>query len=738
MKLRLCPLAAIMFAALASPLAAAPPAPQDPCNVVEIWVDPVHGNDGTGSPDPNCGSGGGGIGHEVVRINNPAAPTKTIQVAIDIAAKYLRCNYDSVENPDQEAIVHLLPGIYGPATDFNGEVGNDEIFPIVMHDRVHVRGVNARRCVIRGVNTQDLEYGANLKSGVLWPDVGTCSSDPYDDRQVLVDFSLSGYYRFDGGAPEYHPWASDPDYGETAEMLDSVTLQGGDVQVLFGYLRELPWPLQGRIANCLFDLRHDFAIEKGENLSAPKLTGAWIGLMVQTTWTDDILPLSGDVEINGIGGNAGSGYLLQEVASIGNTFLMAEFVWNGSQGFWLRSRPGAVGILDTADPICGGGGGGSPGDPLQVIRGVNRLGVQNTLLRTHSQGASAGTAEMAMVGVSFDDANVSTGAQFVDTNAFAIARAGATSSVFTSPPYAQGAQTGTITYQPLGKTWPLYACNVPSTPPQTPAVKHWDGDGSAGTQFDPAFVGEHLRTVSPVMGTYRDWRLLPGSPLQNQGFSGTVSTFQSGAEFEEPECDPLKVMKWDHEQFGNLRVVDNAPDIGFDEVQLGVMAGSYANHSLSHNRAGVLNPQVQNEQETRFLFLRQTAPVTGNPLQGRTITLRSNEIVAGTSFRAWTEPPGSLSSPTSVAGPPAGYEFLYTSVSNPVGWMGSYTAPVPAPIGQWPNWQAAPGQLVISLTLVQFPFDDEGGGFASWVNVQPVVTGTGVPALLGSMQPEFR
>lgn len=131
MKLYLCQMAALMTIALASPLSAASPMPQGSCNVVEIWVDPVHGNDGLGSPDPDdCG--GGGIGHEVVRINNPAAPTKTIQVAIDIASKYLRCHYDPVENPDQEAIVHLLPGIYGPANAFNGNVGNNEHFPILM------------------------------------------------------------------------------------------------------------------------------------------------------------------------------------------------------------------------------------------------------------------------------------------------------------------------------------------------------------------------------------------------------------------------------------------------------------------------------------------------------------------------------------------------------------------------------------------------------------------------------
>jgi hypothetical protein len=269
-------------------------------------------------------------------------------------------------------------------------------------------------------------------------------------------------------------------------------------------------------------------------------------------------------------------------------------------------------------------------------------------------------------------------------------------------------------------------------------MKNWDGNGgAAGSQVDPAFVGEYLRTVSPVNSSYRDWRLLPGSPMQNLGFSGPLSVFESGAEFEEPECEPLQVLEWDHEQYGNLRVVDGAPDLGFDEVQLGVMAGSYANNSYSHHRSGVLNPFVPDEQQTRFLFLRQTAPETGLALANRTLTLRSNEIVTGSTFRAWTNPPGSRPTPTSVGGT-AGYRTPYTELCNPVARMSTYSATVPFPNHQWENWQGAPSQAPFDLTLVQFDPDDEGAGFASWVNVQPVVSGTDVPALIGSMQPEFR
>jgi hypothetical protein len=218
-----------------------------------------------------------------------------------------------------------------------------------------------------------------------------------------------------------------------------------------------------------------------------------------------------------------------------------------------------------------------------------------------------------------------------------------------------------------------------------------------------------------------------------------LSVFESGAEFEEPECEPLQVLKWDHEQYGNLRVVDSAPDLGFDEVQLGVMAGSYANNSYSHNRSGILNPFVPDEQQTRFLFLRRLVPGGFDPLEGRTLRLVSNEIVAGSSFRAWTNPPGSLTAPLPQAGSPAGYDLRFTEVvaGGAVPWMQGFSATIPT-WSAWPNWQGAPGQGLVHLTLMQLPADDEGAGFASWVNVQPIVTATGQSTIFASMQPEFR
>ena len=631
--------------------------------------------------------------------------------------------------------MHLLPGIYGPATTFNGGVGNGEQFPIRMHDRVHLRGVNARRVVIRGVSIADSAYSQNLTS-VFWPEDKDCVR--YIQKQVLIDCSYSSlvsWVPWSPTVPEVLPWADDSAHNRTPEIIEAVTFQGGDVQVNCGTNRELPLPVYARISNCLFDMRDGITVEEGAPLSGPS-----IGLLVAQTWVDEIDPLGGLIVED-------QGYLPQEVHSIGNTFLMAEFDQTQGGGAWLRCRAGAVGLIDTCDPVPEDCGLSFPGDPNQEVRGVNRIGVQNTLFRTHTGLPQAQLAEMAMVGVAFDDALVHDGVQFRDTNAYALARAGSASLAsgdthqsFESEPYLTGSTpSGSVQYPfTPSDSWDLFAATQSSSPPQSAARKIWDGDvNAAPPQVDPAFVGEYLRTVTPALPTYRDWRLLPGSPLQDQGWFGDTSAFFNLATFSEPECDALKVQLWDHEQFGNLRVVDDAPDIGFDEVQLGVMAGSYANHSLSHNRSAVLNPFVSNEQEVRFLLLRDTAPLTGLPLQNRTLTLRSNEIVTGTDFRAWTNPPGSLTIPTQVTSLPAGYDFMYTATNNPVTWMDTFTTTVPAS-APWLNWPGAPDQPPILLTQIQFPADDEGAGFASWVNVQPVVTASGAQALIGSMQPEFR
>jgi len=132
----------------------------------------------------------------------------------------------------------------------------------------------------------------------------------------------------------------------------------------------------------------------------------------------------------------------------------------------------------------------------------------------------------------------------------------------------------------------------PYPAPSTPAVASWDGNAGLGAQYDPAFVGEYLRTVSPAKTSYRDWRLLPGSPLKDMGYWDPDNVFAHGFGYPEDDCELLQVGLWDGESYGAPRIIDGAPDIGFDEIHLAVIAGSYANGSLSHNRRGFLNPFV--------------------------------------------------------------------------------------------------------------------------------------------------
>src|SRR5262245_39010843 len=202
-------------------------------NLVEVWVDPDQGEDIPPPPPSNPPI------HVPIQIDNPLAPTKTIQFAIDLASGYLAANYNAQSNPDQEAVIHLMPGIYGSLA----VGGNGETLPVSMKDRVHVRGVSARHCVIRGDGSQTVS--------VYWPSQASCQSGSppgFRQREVLVSYTNSGRFSYDAGF-QTPPWACNTEVGETTELLDAVTLQGGEIQVYFGFQTEFPVPLAGRISN---------------------------------------------------------------------------------------------------------------------------------------------------------------------------------------------------------------------------------------------------------------------------------------------------------------------------------------------------------------------------------------------------------------------------------------------------------------------------------------------------------
>ena len=109
------------------------------------WVDPVNGVDATAS------------------FGDPDAPFKTLQLAIDTVWAHLH-DYNSDPNNDllTEGTVYAQPGVYGPASSPNGLNSSGDTFPITLRDRVHVKGVGARRCILRGI---DNAPGVNA----FWP-----------------------------------------------------------------------------------------------------------------------------------------------------------------------------------------------------------------------------------------------------------------------------------------------------------------------------------------------------------------------------------------------------------------------------------------------------------------------------------------------------------------------------------------------------------------------------------------
>ncbi len=590
--------------------------------------------------------------------------------------------------------------------------------------------------MIRGVPPTHPDYDEHL-SNIFWPSQQSCVSGfplGFREKEVLISFTDSSCFSVND-VNEPPPWVCDISIGDTMELLDSVTLQGGDVQVFFGFTQEPPVPGAGRISNCLFDMRSGFVAENGLQVNGPN-----IGILMAKGWLDDAL-------MGGYG--SGSGYLDQEVHIANNTFVMAEFVQG--QGWMHQAPQGAVAVIDATFPYCNSG----EGDNVKAFRGLGHVGLQNNVFRTFTGGAAKNTSRMAMLGIAADDAQVNAGGP-LDTNAYAKDRTGSLSGGNDDNSFISIAATGTVNgamdfgalfgcgFQILVPLW--WGNATPLGTPSNPALQLFDGNTSPslGVQYDPAFVGEYLRTVSPVKSTYRDWRLIPGSPLKDLGRWTASNAFANGVSYPEDPCDALKVALWDGESFGSPRIIDGNPDIGFDEAHLVVVAGSYANHCFSHNRAAYLNPFVEDEQDDRFVLLPVTAVGGSHFLDGRRVAFRSNERIPPNppdNGPAWTTPPGSLAQPTTQVGSPAGYDLLFTSTGNQLPFLQSFSTTLgTANKITWQNWQGAPGMQTFDFYRVQLPADDEGAGFASWVNIQPFVfqPGGGVPVLWGNMQPEYR
>ncbi len=733
-----------------------PPLHAQTCNFVEVWVDPVHGIDPPYCP-PNqvCQA-------QPVAIGNPRTPFKTIQRAIDYSHQYLGNRYLSAPT-DLQAIVRVMPGLYFTADPgVIATAGNGEKFPIIMRDRVHVMGVSARTCVLRAAPGTSPDYATSLRS-VFWPVVDSewelangMTTTVFRPKQVLVDFTSSSRFDRDLMTGELtNPWACQP-VPDTAEMLTGLTLQGSDVQVYFGFEAEKSMPLAGTVANCILDMRGGYPLDGSSSASVDQVS---MGIYMAKTWVDGLSPPASPgpgLTVSVIG----EGYLNQRVHIVNNTFLMAEYVRSGSTGAWMHySAFQSAAIIDATYPLPLINGG-IPGDSHKVIRGVGHPGIQNNIFRTFADApAQPGDIHMAMVGISDSDTAMDLPeGGIARPNAFCVERAGnhsgpladtfATLVSKPTSPFISGSVTfncgGGATF--VEDLW----YSVPPIPPlqpffpQTPVVQLWDGQSNLGNnQFDPAFVGEYMRTVAPALSTYRDWRLIPGSPMADKGVWKVNNNFVNGQTYAEHPCDALKLRTWDGEGFGNPRVNGVAIDLGFDETHLSVIAGSYANHSLSHNGAGFLNPYADTEQSTRFVFLPTSPSGAGLDLTGLTLSFVSNEKPAAVPPpypAAWTQPPDSLPSPVPQPNSLPSYDVVYTTDANPLSVISTQTYTLSTVPFQhsWPNWQQQPGPNALAFFRVALPADNEGST-TSWVNIQPkVVRDNPFVQLFGPMQAEFR
>ncbi len=690
----------------------------------------VHPSDGVDPVGPDAG---------LAYINEPSLKFQTLNSAIQAVHAYLVLHYDAAENPDQQGVVYALPGVYSATT-------NGEVLPVGMRDRVHVQGVGARRCILRGSSTTQL--GAP-NTTVVWPTSPVSSATA--SREILLNYA-DATPEFQLGPNEAAPWYSDSgpfQYNDTPEVFDGFTFQGGDVQV---FLRNAALSADyfpaARISNCVFDMRHAI-LPHG---AATPLAGPFFGIMMMRvpTYDSGLIP-----EL--------VGYLDSRLLIAHNTFVFAR--WNaatGNGGWESESRPESVGIIDVTH--CVSNVSIRDGDARH--RGVGNPCITGNVFRTRPFSGSATDARpFAMLGIGREDTQVLDntvpgGGQYLDTNAFDPARVGETNQHFFSRPV--------VSYQlhpPGTSLWPHWNCQN-SSPNQgcgviangcaanpllpTPAVSIWNGV----TGVDPGFVGEYVATQIAGLGAYIDWRILPTSPLENrvflpsaQGPRGYITQPHASDPqwiyaFNVPE--ELYLFAWDGEHWGNARVMDGAPDIGFDERGLLIQAGNWANDSNSHNEPGFMHPTGVGASQRWFLLPRIAAGVDLYAT-GRFLRLHEAEVLppAPSAGDGWVQPPGSQSPPTNLATLPAGYRTKYiTYASNP--WVAIDLRNLATP---W-SWEPLGGQISNPSQLLDFLLcgkdDLECGGPScvhSYFNLQGLIVegATSTQALLRSnMIGEYR
>jgi hypothetical protein len=273
----------------------------------------------------------------------------------------------------------------------------------------------------------------------------------------------------------------------------------------------------------------------------------------------------------------------------------------------------------------------------------------------------------------------------------------------------------------------------------TPAVALWNGSGTATNEHDPGFVGDFLthQPGTPVLGDYADWRLLPGSPLLDRGRLWQRDEFQNGRIYLDHPHEKLSLRQWDGEGWGNVRVHGAQPDISFDEFHLGVMAGSYANGSNSHNRTSFLDPTAAAAQSQRRILLPRFA--LGLETIGSTLRVKATERqvalpIPPWTMPAWSQPPVTLASPLVNSLLPAGYQTAYINFA-----AERWSALLDTGMIQLAPPMFIPNYTKWHVVQVGLPSDDEGPNFTSHFNSQFVLQGGFFATdLRGNLQPEYR
>jgi hypothetical protein len=722
LQIRRCLVSALTWLVIACGAVSAARAQQ----TVHIWVHPTDG------VDPNTGN-------VSTYVNNPNNKCKTLQAAIDLLQYYIVTNYSPTD--EVHGVVFAMPGLYGP---FDATFSSGDVLPIRMRDRIHVQGLGARRCVIRGastVTTPAPNYTSTSAEGqMFWPASSMWQPNLMQDKEVLVTYRYSvpnALTPVQQAAPPWYTGAPAVESANVAEVLDGFTFEGGDVQVRFDPVPAATYGAPayvpaGRVSNCVFDLRHDWqAVQEGANISGPDF-----GVMI--------------VRTPAAYGFAGSivGYLDGRILVAHNTFVFARSnpVDPAVETWESQSKNSAVGIIDVTDPTPNF----TWGDTDLNLRGAGHPCIVGNVFRTRPVPVGQSPRAFAMLGIRNSD---------TVTNAFDPSRVGSTNGAFYSIPVQTSIVQSAVvngwadlwncsTYTPYIP--PPTPCN-PDSAPSSPAVHIWDGANGV----DPGFVGEYISLnfggVYPALFDHRDWRLLPGSPLEDgsvmpdlshRGYR-TGSFGLTGFTYFTTLFPEIDLFAWDGEHWGNPRVVGSLPDIGFDERHLVTCAGDWSNDSNSHNVAGFMHPNVVNGVPNRYFILPDSAGGVSLNAPNRDLRVYQTQLAPTppSTGPAWIQPPLALATPLSTAALPVDFRRRYIPFAfpQPVPWLDQALATAS---GSYVPLSGATGQPMLTFRVAQ-QYDDEcalGPCSHTYFNMQAVVLdpSTSTELLRSNLQAEYR